>query len=578
MSSDNSGMLRSAVADFQQSRRQAQIEAVLSGLIGRPTGLLSYEDVRKRLRLGTSVNRGVENVPILSIIGSVGRYHDFTRSFLPRQDSDRDRWARVKVGVTDLSGLSPVELYKIGEAYFVIDGHHRISVARQVGATHIEAYVREVHTRVNLSPEVDPEDLILKYEYADFLYETQFDQVIPNVELKLTEAGLYPVLKEHIDVHRYYMGVDQEREIPYAEAVRHWYENVYRPVVDVIHELGVLRDFPDRTETDLYLWAANHRAELEEELGWSITTAAALSDLASTKSSTPARVAKRAGRWLHDILLPDAIEPGPRAGIWREELTSNQQTSLFPSILVPISESDHDWQALQQAVEIAKREGSTIHGLYVLSQKSHSETAAERLQGEFLRHLQESGVEGQFGVEEGSIARTICERSRWDNLVVLHAAHPPADTPRDRLSSGLRMMIHRCPRPILVVPFKATPIEHVLLAYNDSPKAQEALFVAAHFSGSWNSKLTVISVAEKRSLGYEWLDQAREYLESHGVKASYHHKLGFVPRTIDHAASQYHCDLILIGGYKAAPLTEVVLGSKVDELMRRSSVPLLVCS
>ncbi len=578
MNSEHPAMLRSAVADFQQSRRQAQIEAVLSGLSGRPTGLLSYEEVRKRLRLGTSVNRGVVNVPIQSIIGSVGRYHDFSRSFLPRQDSDRDRWARVKVGVTDLSGLPPVELYQIGEAYFVIDGHHRISVARQVDATHIEAYVREVPTRVSLSPEVDPEDLILKYEYADFLYETEFDQVIPDVELKLTEAGLYPVLKEHIDVHRFYMGVEQEREIPYAEAVRHWYENVYRPVIDVIHELGILRDFPDRTETDLYLWAANHRAELEEELGRSITTAAALSDLATRKSSTPARVAKRVGRWLHDILLPDAIEPGPRPGTWREQLAANQQASLFPSILVPISESDHDWQALQQAVEIAKREGSTIHGLYVMTQKSHSEKSTERLKSEFLSRLDEAQVEGEYGVEEGSIARTICERSRWDNLVVLHAAHPPADTPLDRLSSGLRMMIHRCPRPILVVPVKATPIEHVLLAYNDSPKAQEALFVAAHFAEAWNSKLTVISVAEKSRLGYDWLDQARNYLESLGVKAGYHHKLGSVPRAIDHAAAQYSCDLILIGGYKAAPLTEVVLGSKVDELMRRSSVPLLVCS
>ena len=140
------------------------------------------------------------------------------------------------------------------------------------------------------------------------------------------------------------------------------------------------------------------------------------------------------------------------------------------------------------------------------------------------------------------------------------------------------MMLHRCPRPILIVQERARPVEHVLLAYNDSIKAREALFVSAHIARSWGSRLTVVAAPEKGMPGYDWLDNARDYLEKHEVKADYHHKFGSVPSVIDHAASQYRCDMILMGGYKAGPITEVVLGSKVDELMRRTDLPMLVCS
>jgi hypothetical protein len=77
-------------------------------------------------------------------VGSVGRYDDFTRSFLPRRDSDAGRWARVKAATLDLTGLPPIEVYQIGQAYFVLDGNHRVSVARQLGAPTIQAYVTEV--------------------------------------------------------------------------------------------------------------------------------------------------------------------------------------------------------------------------------------------------------------------------------------------------------------------------------------------------------------------------------------------------------------------------------------------------
>jgi hypothetical protein len=145
-----------------------------------------------------------------------------------------------------MGGLPPIEVYQIGEAYFVRDGNHRVSVARELDAPTIQAYVTEVRTKVPLSPDDQPDDLILKAEYADFLEQTQLDKLRPGANLSLTVPGRYRTLQEHIAVHRYYMGLDQEREIPYEEAVTHWYDEVYLPVVQVIQERGILRDFPER--------------------------------------------------------------------------------------------------------------------------------------------------------------------------------------------------------------------------------------------------------------------------------------------------------------------------------------------
>ena len=130
--------LSAAVEDFRRARRKASLEQVLARLTGKTIDLLSYEDVRRKLRATSGVSQDLREIPLDAIIGSVGRYADFTRSFLPRKDSDEGRWARVKVAVDDLSGLPPIEVYQVGEAYFVRDGNHRVSIARELGATHIQ--------------------------------------------------------------------------------------------------------------------------------------------------------------------------------------------------------------------------------------------------------------------------------------------------------------------------------------------------------------------------------------------------------------------------------------------------------
>jgi nucleotide-binding universal stress UspA family protein len=555
------------------------MEQIIARLTGRSVDLLPYEEIREKLRAKTSSPAGLRDIPLDAIVGSVGRYTDFTRRFLPRQDSDEARWARVQMAVTDLGGLAPIEVYQIGDAYFVRDGNHRVSVARQFGATHIQAYVTEIHTPVPLSADVQPDDLILKAEYAAFLEHTRLDEIRPQADLSVTVPGRYPRLLEHIEVHRYFMGLEQRREISHGEAVGHWYDEVYLPVVRVIRQQGILRDFPDRTETDLYLWIVGRRSELEEALGWKVDTEAAAANLAAQFSSKPKRVVARVGERVLDTVIPDELEAGPSPGRWRVERVAHRRDDrLFADIMIPVSGEGLAWHALDQALEIARREGARLHGLHVVPPgEDVDHEAYVVIQTEFNQRCEAAGVSGKLVFEIGKVARQICERARWIDLVVLNLAHPPPSQPVARLSSGFRTLIRRCPRPVLAVPGAFSPLSKALLAYDGSPKAEEALFVAAYLASRWGIPLVVVTVLENSQVTADVQARARAYLKSQSVGANFVQAQGSVPEAILQTAREHGSDLILAGGYGHSPAMEVVLGSAVDQVLRAGWQPILVC-
>jgi len=575
--------LSSAIEDFRSARFQAQLSELVGRLTGRSTELLSYEDVRRKLKARERSSERLQDIPLDAIVGSVGRYKDFTRSFLPRQESSQDRWARVEVAMTGMEGVPPIEVYQVGDAYFVRDGHHRVSVARQLGAHHIQAYVTEVATKVPLSRDVEPEDLILKAEYVEFLEHTGIRQIRPHADLRVTEAGKYPVLEEHIEVHRHFMGLEQERHIPYEEAVAHWYDEVYLPVVQLIHRWGILRDFPGRTETDLYLWISEHKGVLEEELGWEISPEMAASDLTARFSQKPSQMLKRISRRVLSAVTPDELEPGPPVGRWREErVASRRGDRLFPSILVAIRGDESGWSALEQGLILAQREDARLRGVHVISSVDQQEDPETRaLESAFRRRCDEAGVRGEFVFDVGPVHRKICGRARWADLVIVSLNYPPQPQPVARLSSGLVTLIRRCPRPVLTVPYGPSTLQHALLAYDGSPKAREALFVATYISGRWNVPLTLLAVDEDGVDASEASQEAAQYLEAHGVEAdtveTTKESYGTVAGSILVTAEENGCDLVLMGGYGMGRVAEAVLGSAVDRVLRESPWPTLIC-
>jgi len=249
-------------ADFARARFKAFLKRVRNLLAGGSQTLLSYDEIKEKLRIGGPIYRGVQTVPLEKIAGSLNRYEQFDRAFLPLQDWLARRWENVDRAFYQDVSLPPVLLYKVGDVYFVVDGHHRVSVGRQQGQQFIEADVRECSTKVNITPDLKVEDLEILGEKVEFLERTALDRIRPKANIKLTIPGGFDRLLEHIAVHRYFMGIDLERDITEQEAVAHWYDKVYLPIVGVIRRSGVLRDFADKTEGDLYLWVLDRQREL----------------------------------------------------------------------------------------------------------------------------------------------------------------------------------------------------------------------------------------------------------------------------------------------------------------------------
>lgn len=252
---------------FSDARRKAFLTELINILRRRPSGIISFEDVRTRINVRGQRWIGHQTIPLANIIGSEGRYGDFDRQFLPRSDSLRDRWTSIDRAMLDSVTLPPIELYKIGEIYFVRDGNHRVSVARQIGQVDIDAYVTELVVDVPLTPTLATHDLMLKEEYSDFLEWTDLHALRPDERIEFSELGGYLDLVRHINAHRYYLGQELGRDIPRDEAVAHWYDEVYMPIVRVIREQNALRLFPNRTEADLYRWIIDHRWYTRERTG-----------------------------------------------------------------------------------------------------------------------------------------------------------------------------------------------------------------------------------------------------------------------------------------------------------------------
>lgn len=568
-----------ALEDFQRARRRATLQELLGRLTGRPHGLLSYEEVRRALRIESQVDRGLQEIPLDSIVGSVGRYSDFNRSFHPLRDEMQGRWARVQMAALDQGGWPPIEVYQIGDSYFVLDGNHRVSVARQLGMKTIEAYVTEVGTKVPLTPDLDPDMLICKAQYAEFLERTSLDEQRPDLDLTLTAAGGYQQLEKHIAVHRHYMGLERREEIPYEEAAVHWYDTVYQPVAEIIRERGLLRDFPDRTETDLYLWLLEHRAELEESLGWEVGPEGAADDLAAHHTPPAQLNLSRVGEQIRDAVVPDELKPGPAPGGWRQRhLAGREAERLFADVLVPVRGEEAGWSALEQALVVARQEGSRVRGLHVVPSRTEAETPqAQNIKHRFEDRLRETGAEGKLVFDFGPVAGSVCARAGWNDLVVLNLQHPPSGGLFSRLGSGLRRIIKDSPRPLLLVPGRVSPLQHPLLAFDGSPKAEEALFLASYMAGRWGLPLTVVVATEGDPAESPAAWRARIYLEDHDLDATFVVKMDKPVRLILDTAADLGCDFILMGGYGRNLVREAVLGSTADHILRETSIPVLIC-
>jgi hypothetical protein len=292
------GLFQHARSDFSHAYLKSFWRSIFSWLQNSSNELLPFDEVVKRMPMRGQHYLGFRQIETAKIIGSVSRYQDFDRAFLPRQTHTRARWESIDRAYFQDIILPPIEVYKVGDIFFVRDGNHRVSVAQERGQLFMDAYVIEIDIPGTLDETTNLNNLILAHEYAEFLAQTKLDLLVPDASFRFSIPGQYDRLLQHISVHRWYMGEKLGRAIMDDESVLGWYKEVYFPLMKIIQKHQILKEFPQRTETDLYLWIIEHRWYLAEELHRKVSLESAAVHYAKKFSTRPFRHIRQIFEWL----------------------------------------------------------------------------------------------------------------------------------------------------------------------------------------------------------------------------------------------------------------------------------------
>jgi uncharacterized ParB-like nuclease family protein len=254
--------------DFDRARSKAFRRAIRAAVTRRSRRLLSLDSVLKAVGIEGRAFGGVHEIPLDKVVGSAApdvKAADFDPGFLPINRRLRERWTRIYKAMVEGDELPPIDVYKLDDYFYVIDGHHRVSVARSLGRDVINARVIEVRTRAPLGADVDPAALLRAAEYSAFLDSTQLHRTRPDARLECSRLGRYDEIFTHILGHRYFLGLERGREVSVADAAASWYDNVYTPVAKVIRKHRVLEQMAGWTEADLYVEITRRWLQLSQE-------------------------------------------------------------------------------------------------------------------------------------------------------------------------------------------------------------------------------------------------------------------------------------------------------------------------
>ncbi len=254
---------------FEREVRRRTLSQVASRLRFEPddvSELLPFEEVVDALGPQSAHDLGLRSIPLDTIVGTVGRQAgEFDRAFRPASQSVRDRWRAIAAARRRGHAMPPIAVYRVGGLHFVEDGHHRVSVARALGDTHIEARVKEVSTAVGAGPELRVRDLPLKH------HERIFHERVPlppaaRERIRLADEWRYAELAGLIEAWGYRASIARERLLSREEVAQAWYEEEYVPICRVLHEAGA---GGAGSETERYLRLAKLRYLLLRTHDWS---------------------------------------------------------------------------------------------------------------------------------------------------------------------------------------------------------------------------------------------------------------------------------------------------------------------
>jgi hypothetical protein len=253
--------------DFLRARRHAAAARLAARLRGEPDDVrmvLPYEEVVEALGFVSEQRIGLVVVALDAIVGSVDRAREFDRRFRPTSGRVRSRWERVAAAMRRGESLPPVDLMRIGEIYFVRDGHHRVSVARALDHTDIDAYVTEVITRVGAEKTITLADLPMKSLERVFFERVPLPEYT-RPEISLEDPWDYARLAEAVEAWGFRTSQNRGEPLGRRETAFQWLEEEYRPVVAMLREADLIGE---RTETEAYLRVSAERYRLLRTHRW----------------------------------------------------------------------------------------------------------------------------------------------------------------------------------------------------------------------------------------------------------------------------------------------------------------------
>ena len=265
-----------AEADFLRARRLQMISALGSRMLRKDSGdrkALSFQEVVDALGMVNEVSLGLKVIPVDQIVGSVDKVRDFDPKFRPRTGRNRQRFERIAQAARRGEPLPPIDVYQIGEMYFVRDGHHRVSVYRALDLPTIEADVRLVRTLV------EPDDVHSHSDLAARELRRLFMQRVPlgtadRRELLLSDPEHYPWLAEMVEAWAARLMFVEGQATDRADAAKRWYAEEFVPVVTMIRDGDLMEK--GETPADAYVRAAGERYSIFHDHVWNADVIAEL--------------------------------------------------------------------------------------------------------------------------------------------------------------------------------------------------------------------------------------------------------------------------------------------------------------
>ncbi|WP_033295107.1 chromosome partitioning protein ParB [Amycolatopsis jejuensis] len=264
--------------DFLRARRRQVLSRLSTWLRREPDDvniMLPFHEVVQALGYVSESRVGLRVITLDSIVGTVDRSRDFDRRFRPTSARVRQRWERLALAARRGEAIPPIEVYRIGELHFIVDGHHRVSVALAQGLSTIEAFVTVVRTKLDPSGIRYRGDLIVK-DYRRLFLERVPLAGAARASVLVTDPWNYAQLGEHVEAWGFRLMQDEGRFTDRATIAQRWFDEEFTPVVAMLRQADLVGD---RTEAEAYLWVACERYRLIRTHRWDEEVVSALRDL-----------------------------------------------------------------------------------------------------------------------------------------------------------------------------------------------------------------------------------------------------------------------------------------------------------